>query len=337
MLVLGIETTCDETACAVVAGGKKILSNVVASQTDLHVQYGGVFPELACRRHHDALIPVISEALQEAGVQKHDVDLIAVAKGPGLIGALLLGLNSAKALALAWKKPFVGVNHVEAHLYAAMMGCDELLFPALGVVISGGHTFLVKIENIGAYTLIGQTVDDAIGEAFDKVAVMLGLPYPGGPAIEALAQKGDPSRYTFKPGRVKENPWSFSFSGLKTNVLYTVKGQNQDKKAPSVVSEAEKPHIAAAFQETALRDIVEKSLRAVEMFDCKAIYLGGGVSNNGRLRALFQNSPVPVFWPPKGLSLDNAAMIAGLGYHVYQRQGADGLDLEPMTRIPLSL
>jgi N6-L-threonylcarbamoyladenine synthase len=337
MLVLGIETTCDETACAVVAGGKTILSNVVASQTDLHVQYGGVFPELACRRHHDALIPVISEALQEAGVQKHDVDLIAVAKGPGLIGALLLGLNSAKALALSWKKPFVGINHVEAHLYAAMMGSDELLFPALGVVISGGHTFLVKIENIGAYTLIGQTVDDAVGEAFDKVAVMLGLPYPGGPAIEALAQKGDPSRYTFKPGRVKENPWSFSFSGLKTNVLYTVKGQNQDKKAPSVVSEAEKPHIAAAFQETALKDIVEKSLKAVQTFDCKAIYLGGGVSNNGRLRALFQNSPVPVFWPPKGLSLDNAAMIAGLGFHVYQRQGADGLDLEPMTRIPLSL
>lgn len=338
MLVLGIETTCDETACAVVRDGKEILSNVIASQTDLHVKYGGVFPELACRRHIDALVPVMEQALKEADVAKQMIDLVAVAKGPGLIGALLLGLHGAKSLALAWKKPFVGVNHVEAHLYAAMMGADAPIFPALGVVISGGHTFLVRITNIGEYEMIGQTVDDAIGEAFDKVAVMLGLSYPGGPAIEALALEGDPSRYTFKPGRVKENRWNFSFSGLKTNVLYTVKGQNQDKKAASIVAEAEKPHIAAAFQETALNDIVNKALLAAETFECKAIYLGGGVSNNGRLRQLFTRSHVPVFWPAKGLSLDNGAMIAGLGYHVFKRQGhGDALDLEPMTRIPFSV
>lgn len=336
MLVLGIESTCDETACSVVRDGKKILSNVIASQTDLHAQYGGVFPELACRRHIDALIPVLEQALKEADVKKREIDLIAVAKGPGLIGAILLGLHSAKALSLAWKKPFVGVNHVEAHLYAAMMREEPLLFPALGVVVSGGHTFLVRISNIGEYEMIGQTVDDAIGEAFDKVGVMLGLSYPGGPAIEALAKRGDPSLYAFKAGRVKGAPWNFSFSGLKTNVLYTVKGQNQDKKAPSTISEAEKPHIAAAFQEAALGDIVTKAVLAAQAFECKAIYLGGGVSNNGRLRKLFERSPIPVFWPPKGLSLDNGAMIAGLGYQVFKGQGhGDGLDLEPMTRIPL--
>lgn len=336
MLVLGIETTCDETACSIVQDGKEILSNVIASQTDLHAQYGGVFPELACRKHIDTLIPVIEEAIVQAGIGKRAIDLVAVAKGPGLIGALLIGLNAAKALSLAWKKPFVGVNHVEAHLYAAMMGGKEPLYPSLGVVISGGHTFLVRILEIGKYEMIGQTVDDAIGEAFDKVAVMLGLPYPGGPAIEMLAKKGDPSRYFFKPGRVKEKPWDFSFSGLKTNVLYTVKGQNQNKNAPSTITEAEKPHIAAAFQETALRDVVNKALLAAQTFDCQAIYLGGGVSNNGRLRELFKLSPIPVFWPPQGLSLDNAAMIAGLGYHLFQKQGhGDGLDLEPMARIQL--
>ena len=336
MLVLGIETTCDETACSVVREGKKILSNVIASQTDLHLQYGGVFPELACRRHLEALIPVIEQALKEAAVDKHQIDLIAVAKGPGLIGALLLGLHSAKSLALAWNKPFVGVNHVEAHLYAAMMHSDALVFPALGVVVSGGHTFLVRILNIGKYEMIGQTVDDAIGEAFDKVGVMLGLTYPGGPAVEALARNGDPTRYVFKAGKVKENSLSFSFSGLKTNVLYTLKGQNQDKKAPCLLPETEKPHIAAAFQEAALGDIVNKALRAIKTFDCKGIYLGGGVTNNQRLRQLFHLSPVPVFWPSQGLSLDNGAMIAGLGYHVFQQKGnGDALDLEPMARIPL--
>lgn len=335
MLVLGIETTCDETACSIVKDGKEILSNTIASQVDLHAQYGGVFPELACRRHLDALTPVMQEALDRAKVTKEEIDLIAVAKGPGLIGSLLLGLHAAKTLSLAWKKPFVGVNHVEAHLYAAMMGCDAPQFPAIGVVISGGHTFLLKMEALGAYAMVGQTVDDAIGEAFDKVGVMLGLPYPGGPAIESLAREGDPSRFSFKPGRVKENPWNFSFSGLKTNVLYTVKGQNQNKNAPSLISESEKCHIAAAFQETALRDIADKTLLAAKTFQCRAIYVGGGVANNWRLRTLFTASPVPVFWPPQGLSLDNGAMIAGLGYHIFQKRGqGDSLDLEPMARIP---
>jgi N6-L-threonylcarbamoyladenine synthase len=338
MIVLGIETTCDETACAVVQDGRKILSNVVASQAMLHRKYGGVYPELACRDHIDHLIPVIEASLKEAIVKPQEIDLISVAKGPGLIGALFIGLNAAKSLSLAWNIPFVGVNHVEAHLYAAMMGRENISFPALGVVISGGHTFLVKILEIGVYEMIGTTVDDAIGEAFDKVAAMLGLPYPGGPSIETLAKSGDSSRYPFKAGKVKGRPWDFSFSGLKTNVLYAVKGQNGDKHAPSQISDADKPHLAASFQETALGEIVSKSLKAAQAFGCQTIFLGGGVSNNQRLRQLFQKKApeLNVFWPPFGLSLDNAAMIAGLGYHVFAKQGASPLDLEPLTRIPLA-
>ncbi len=329
MLVLGIETTCDETAVALVRDGKEIISNVVYSQMDIHEKFGGVFPEMACRRHQEVLIPTLKEALGE-----NHADLIAVAKGPGLIGALLIGLNAAKALSLAWNKPFVGVNHVEAHLYAAMMG-REVEFPALGVVISGGHTFIVKILELGKYELIGATQDDAIGEAFDKVASMLGLPYPGGPAIEALALQGNSSKYFFKRGVIKERPWDFSFSGLKTNVLYTVRGV---KNAPLKIPSEDIPHIAAAFQETALNDIVDKAIKASHAFGCKNIYLGGGVSNNKRLRALFQQKAphLSTFWPPLGLSLDNAAMIAGLGFHTYLLQGADPLDLEPLTRIPLA-
>ncbi len=337
MLVLGIESTCDETACAVVEKGKKILSNVIASQTDLHARYGGVFPELACRQHFDLMIPIIEQALQEAHVSPSAIDLISVAYGPGLIGALLLGVNTAKSLALAWNKPFVGVNHVEAHLYAALMGCESPAFPALGVVVSGGHTFLVRMHDIGHYEMIGQTVDDAIGEAFDKVAVMLGLPYPGGPEIEKLAHLGDPRRYPFKAGVVKGKPWNFSFSGLKTNVLYTVKGQDCDKKAPNRITDQDKPHIAASFQEAALKDIATKALDAAVEFDCKMIFLGGGVTHNQRLRELFHSSKIPIHWPLPGLSLDNAAMIAGLGYHHFLQKNCrgDSLDLEPLPRIPL--
>ncbi|MDF2576949.1 MAG: gcp [Chlamydiales bacterium] len=338
MLILGIESTCDETAAAVVASGKHILSNVISSQIDLQKEYGGVVPELACRRHIDVIIPVINQALKEANLCLAQIDAIAAAKGPGLLGALLIGLNSAKALALATEKPFLGINHVEAHLYAAIMPIvDQVEFPCLGVVISGGHTAIVKINTIGEYTLIGQTVDDAIGEAFDKVAIMLGLSYPGGPNIERLAKEGFPNRYPFKPGVVKGSPFDFSFSGLKTNVLYTLKGQNSDKQAPIVLPESEKAHIAASFQHTALSDIVDKAIIAAHQTQCKSIILGGGVSNNFYLRELFatKKGKFEIYWPPTGLSLDNAAMIAGLAYHHYQKRPyGDSLDLEAMTRIP---
>lgn len=338
MLVLGIESTCDETGCALVQDGIEIFSNIIASQFDVHEAYGGVFPELASRRHVEVLIPTVQKALDEAKKTAQDIDLIAVAKGPGLIGPLLIGLNSAKSLSLAWNIPFVGVNHVEAHLYAAMMASKVFQFPAIGVVISGGHTFIVQILSVGHYKLIGTTVDDAIGEAFDKVASMLGLPYPGGPAVEALAKKGDPSRYVFKPGKVKNNPWNFSFSGLKTNVLYTLKGQNGRVHDHLTVPEEEKTHIAASFQHAALAQIINKIVQAAKEFPCEAIYIGGGVSNNQMLRTLLKEKSlsVPIYFPTSGLSLDNAAMIAGLGLHVFRRQnGGDPLDLEPMTRIPL--
>jgi len=332
MLVLGIETTCDETAVAVVEDGLQILSNVVASQIDLHRKYGGVFPEMAARQHVDLIIPTIQEALGQAQVDPNEIDLIAVATEPGLIGPLLIGLNAAKTLHMAWKKPFIGVNHVEAHLYAAMMSNKVFTFPALGVVVSGGHTLLVRIFDVGRYELIGTTVDDAIGEAFDKVANLLDLPYPGGPEIEALAQKGDPHYFPFRAGKVKGRPFDFSFSGLKTNVLYRVKGQNGDKRGKIAISEEEKSHVAASFQEAALRDVASKTLAAAKSFDCKAIYIGGGVSCNRRLRELLAEALV--YWPTKELCLDNAAMIAGLGFHMYQGK-SDPLTLEPKTRAPI--
>lgn len=340
MIVLGIESTCDETACAVVRDGREVLSNVICSQTELHNRFGGVFPELACRSHIDALIPAIKQAIDEAGVSTSQIELVAAAKGPGLIGALLIGLNTAKCLSYTWNIPFVGVNHVEAHLYAAMMPLENPPLPAIGLVISGGHTFIVKIDEIGTYEMIGTTQDDAIGEAFDKVATLLGLPYPGGPEIEALAKFGDPSRFPFRPGRIKNRPLDFSFSGLKTNVLYTVKGQSASRDAPVIISEQERADVAASFQETALRDVISKAIEAAKNFDCKAIYCGGGVSNNQRLRELFKemNTPYPIYYPEKMMSLDNAAMIAGLGFHYYRREKkGDAFDLEPMTRIPLGV
>lgn len=332
MLILGIESTCDETSCAIVREGHEILSQVIASQDDLLTEWGGVFPELACRRHIDIIPSVIAQALNQANVDLEEIDLIAVANGPGLIGALLVGVNMAKSLSLSLKKPLVGVNHVEAHLYAAMMDKREKIFPALGVVVSGGHTFLTRIFDIGSYEMIGTTVDDAIGEAFDKVGRLLGLPYPGGPAIEKLAKEGDPKRYPFKAGKVKGKPWHFSFSGLKTSVLYAVKGQDAQKEL--CVKEEELPHLAASFQEAAFQDLVSRAIGAAEHFSLKSIYVGGGVSRNQTLRKLFEEKrgPLPVFWPEDMLCLDNAAMIAGLGYHKFKSLGSDPHSLPVFTR-----
>lgn len=336
MLTIGIESTCDETACAIVKDGKEILSNVVSSQIDLHAEYGGVVPELACRRHVDVMIPVIKEALKQANISLQEIDLIAVAHGPGLIGALLIGLNAAKGLAIALQKPFIGVNHIEAHLYAAMMSQDrEPSFPCLGVILSGGHTALVVMHSLDKFTLISQTVDDAIGEAFDKVAKLLGLPYPGGPQIEKLAEHGDPRKHPFKGGRIKNNPLGFSFSGLKTAVLYTLKGQN-NRLESSPPSHQEKCDIAASFQAAAFEDLIKKTLLAAEEYGLTEVVFGGGVTNNRYLRTLFAKMApsLKLYWPTFELSLDNAAMIAGLGYHRYLGNGyGDSLELEALTRI----
>lgn len=327
MIILGIESTCDETGASVVKDGKVILSNIVASSADVHEKYGGVFPELACRRHIDAIIPVVDEALRVAGVRPEEIDAVAVAKGPGLVGALLIGMNAAKGLAIAWNKPLVGVNHVEAHLYAAMMELDEVPLPALGVVVSGGHTLLLKIIEIGKYEPIATTVDDALGEAFDKVAALLGLPYPGGPHVEKLARSGNPKAFALSAGHVKRSPIDFSFSGLKTGVVYAARGMEEGRKAD----------LAASFQEVALKDVVGKAAIAAGQFECKAIFFGGGVSNNLRMRELFAEKfrDIPLYWPPAGLSVDNAAMIAGLGAKKFA-YGSDRLDLEVETRIPFA-
>ena len=298
MLILGIESTCDETAASIVVDGRTILSNVIASQIPLHSPYGGVYPELASRSHINSLTPVIEMAISEAKITKSQIDLISVAKGPGLIGSLLIGLNAAKALSLAWEKPFVGVNHVEAHLYASMMGQQDPIFPSLGVVLSGGHTFLVLMEEIGSYKLLATTADDAVGEAFDKVAVMLGLPYPGGPAIEKLAKSGDSAKYSFKPGAIKGRPLDFSFSGLKTNVYYLIHGQNGCKSRD--LNDFDKADIAASFQHTAFSDVIKKCRIAAEEHGCKAIYVGGGLVTTKSSERCFLNAynPYPYFGPP---------------------------------------
>lgn len=329
MIVLGIETTCDETACAIVKDGREILSSVISSQIELHAQFGGVVPELSCRRHVDVIIPIIEQALKEANLSLEQIDLIAVAHGPGLIGALLIGLTAAKTLALAANKPLIGVNHVEAHIYASIMSHEVPKFPCIGVVLSGGHTSFVLMDGIGSYKLIGQTVDDAIGEAFDKVAKLLGLPYPGGPEIEKLAHSGNRYHFSFKPGKVKGQPLNFSFSGLKTAVLYALK----DKE----LNESVKADAAAAFQHAALSDVVEKAKIALKQYGCDTLVFGGGVTNNRYLRDLIalEIPDAIALWPSIGLSLDNAAMIAGLGYHSYLKKGkSDSLDLEAQTRIP---
>jgi N6-L-threonylcarbamoyladenine synthase len=330
MLILGIESTCDETAAAIVRDGREILSNVVFSQADMHAVYGGVIPELACRRHLDAIIPVIQKACEEANVPLEAIDKIAVAKGPGLIGALLVGINAAKTLAYTLSKPLIPINHIEAHLYAAMMQQDNLEFPLLGLIVSGGHTSLLLVEGIGKYTAIGQTTDDAVGEAFDKVAKMLSLPYPGGPEVEKLAKGGDAYAFPFKGGNVKGKEFHFSFSGLKTAVLYAIRGQNEKGAEP--LTEKTKSDIAASFQRAAFDDLIQKSRRALDKFGCRGIVFGGGVSNSRTLRAMMQNhfEGVSLYWPAGQLSLDNAAMIAALAYH---KEPEDLFSLTASTRI----
>lgn len=336
MLVLGIESTCDETACAIVKDGKEILANIVSSQADMHLEYGGVVPELSCRSHVEMVIPTLDLALKKAGLQLSDIDVIAVAHAPGLIGALLIGLNAAKALSLALNIPFVGVNHVEAHLYAAIMSNkSEPVFPCLGVVLSGGHTALWKVGAVGDYQLLGQTIDDAIGEAFDKVAKMLGLPYPGGPAVEQLALSGT-ANIPLKPGKIKGKPLDFSFSGLKTGVLYSIRKPGAEEK---ILSDLQRADVAASFQEAALNDVVSKAILAAQEHELKDVILGGGVINNNRLREIFKEKAphLRCFWPNLELSLDNAAMIAGLGYHVFLRKGkiGDEYSLQCQTRLPI--
>lgn len=322
--ILGIESTCDETAAAVVRSGRETLSSVTSRQIDIHRTYGGVVPELASRRHLELVLPVIEEALEKAGLTLDEIDAIAVAKGPGLLGALLIGLNTAKALSLATGKPLIGVSHTEAHLYAAFMD-KEPLFPALGMILSGGHTTIVHMKSQSEWSTLGETLDDAIGEAFDKVARLIDLPYPGGPPIEALAKEGDPLACPFKPALLADKPYAFSYSGLKTSVLHYL------KKNPN----ASYANVAAGFQKAAFESVRTVLKRAIDALQPKALIFGGGVTANLALRSYIP-SDLPQFWPSFELSLDNAAMIAGLGFHKLQESPeGDALSLTASTRLPI--
>jgi N6-L-threonylcarbamoyladenine synthase len=302
MLVLGIETSCDETAAAVVEDGRIVRSSVVSSQVDLHAQYGGVVPEVASRAHVDLIVPVVADALGEAGVELHDLDAVAATRGPGLAGALLVGVSAAKALALVAGIPYVGVNHLEAHLYAGWLEQPELATPLAVLLVSGGHTMLVAVDGPGEYRILGQTVDDAAGEAFDKVARFLGLGYPGGPAIDRLARQGDPRAIPFP--RAMPGELDCSFSGLKTAVVHHVRAH------PEVVV----ADVAASFQEAVVDQLLDKLARAADVAEATTLVLGGGVAANSRLRerteALAAATGRAAFLPPLALCTDNAAMIA---------------------------
>lgn len=334
--LLGIETSCDETAAAVVESGKIILSNLVASQVDLHAQYGGVFPEVASRQHIITIYPIIEGALQEAHLTLEDLDGIAVTRGPGLAGSLVVGLNTAKGLALATDLPLIGVNHLEAHIYSAWLenneqsGDGEPQFPLLALIVSGGHTELILMTGHLEYQRLGGTLDDAAGEAFDKVARLLGLSYPGGPAIQQAAEDGNPRLFDF-PRAWLDDSWNFSFSGLKTAVLREVR-RFEESSLPMPVKD-----IAASFQAAVVDVLVNKTISAAKEFDVHEILVAGGVSANQSMRNTFlEKADIPVHIPPISLCTDNAAMIAAAGYYRYRIGQHDPLDMDVLATWPLS-
>jgi len=317
--ILGIETSCDETAAAVVCGGTHVLSSVVSSQIELHARYGGVVPEIASRSHTERLLPVVAQATVEAGIEDSDITAVAATIGPGLAGALLVGVASAKALALAWGVPFIGINHLEAHLYAAFLEEPDLDLPLAVLLVSGGHTMLIAFEGHGQYRVLGGTIDDAAGEAFDKVARHLGLGYPGGPAIDRLAMDGDPTAINFPRGMRNEG-FDFSFSGLKTSVI------NYTRKNPDF----EPADVAASFQEAVVDVLVHKARKAAREIGASGICLGGGVAANSALRERTLDACIEdglrAFIPSRSMCTDNAAMVASTAYYRLQSDGPTPLN-----------
>jgi N6-L-threonylcarbamoyladenine synthase len=325
---LAIESSCDETAAAVVVDGRDVRSNVVLTQIDLHAFYGGVVPELACRAHSQGIVPVVDRALREAGTALNDLTAIAVTNAPGLVGALLIGVSAAKALALVSKKPLIPVDHIHGHMYACTMAFPDLPYPHISMIVSGGHTSLYACRSELDYRLLGATRDDAAGEAFDKVAKLLDLPFPGGPSIDRVSQGRDPTRYEFKRTLIDED--DFSFSGIKTAVLYLVRGQ--DAKSPRKLSADETADIAASFQEAMVDILLEKAFRACERHRLKTLTIGGGVACNSRLRAkgraMAAERGVTVYFPPPEWCTDNAAMIGGLAFPLFRAGRTADLDLD---------
>jgi N6-L-threonylcarbamoyladenine synthase len=313
MYFLGIETSCDETAAAVFTEEPGIISNVVASQTDLHQRFGGVVPEVAARAHLQRLLPVVDEALRQAGIGIREIGCVAVLNTPGLVGALLVGVSAAKMLALALGVPLVSANHIQAHIYACRLAAGRDIFPCVGLVVSGGHTSLFDCRSVLEFQLLGATLDDAAGEAFDKVASILGLGFPGGPAVEKEAAQGNPTAYRFPRSFIHEERFDFSFSGLKTAVLYTVRGQDGSRKGPPPEGQR-RADLAASFQQAVVDILVEKARQALDRLGYPRLAVGGGVAANGYLRAalkeMTQTQGIELFIPPMHWCTDNAAMAA---------------------------
>ena len=331
-LTLAIESSCDETAAAVVADGRVVLSNVISSQIAIHEAYGGVVPEIASRHHLENVNPVVARALGYAGVTLSDVDLIGVTNGPGLIGALVIGVATAKALALASGKPLVGVNHMYGHVSSNFIQYPELEPPFVCLVVSGGHTDIIEMTDYTSCRVIGSTRDDAAGEAYDKVARVIGLGYPGGPKIDACAKLGDPENVRFKRVWLDKDGFDFSFSGIKTGVLNYVNSERQAGRSVCVED------VAAGFQEAVVEVLVEKAVHAVKSLGRDRLVMAGGVSANSRLREAMaercRKEGIELFLPDKALCTDNAAMIASAAYYKYRKYGPDDLTLDAFANMP---
>jgi len=334
--ILAIETSCDETACAILEGGRALLSSVVASQMEIHARYGGVYPEVASRQHVLSITPVVEQTLAQANVTLNEIDALAVTQGPGLAGSLVVGMNMAKGMAIGANKPLIGVNHLEGHIYSAWVynaGEDPPAapqFPLMALLVSGGHSELNLMTDHLRYKRLGSTLDDAAGEAFDKVARLLGLSYPGGPSIQKAAEEGDPQRFNF-PRSWLEGTWNFSFSGLKTAVLYEVRAL-QKKSATLPVAD-----LAASFQQAVVDVLFKRTMNAAYEFGAKEIIVAGGVSANRRLRETFgAQTEFRVHIPPLSLCTDNAAMIAAAGYHRLALGHVSELNLDVRPTWPLS-
>lgn len=338
MKILGIETSCDETAAAVVEDGKRLLSNVVATQLDIHKVFGGVVPEIAARNHIEVITPVIQQALVEAKLTWDDIDAIGVTKGPGLSGSLLIGTLAARTLSLSKNKPLYGVNHVLAHAYVNFLLNPQPKFPILALIVSGGHSQVVFFKGHLSYQILGQTQDDAVGEAYDKVAKIIGLPYPGGPSIEKKSKQGNPSKYKFPKAKL-QNKYDFSFSGPKTAVLRKAqKITGQDYSFPShklseLLDDTQVADIAASFQKVAVDTLVEKVEMAFKEYSPASVMIGGGVAANQALREeLDSRIPIDIIYSPINLCTDNAAMVATLAYYQAETRSADSpfhLEISP--------
>jgi len=334
--ILAIESSCDETACAVIENGRALVASTVASQMEMHARYGGVYPEVASRQHVLSIIPVVEQTLAKSNITLKDIDAIAVTRGPGLAGSLVVGMNMAKGLALGTDLPIIGVNHLEGHIYSSWIYNNgeeapaEPQFPLIALLVSGGHTEINLMTDHLTYERLGSTLDDAAGEAFDKVARLLGLSYPGGPAIQKAAEGGDPSRFKFPRAKL-DNPYDFSFSGLKTAVLYEV---NDLKKESDVLPVAD---LAASFQSTIVSTLFDQTMQAAREYNAAEIVVAGGVSANRELRSAFQSqTEFKVNIPAFSLCTDNAAMIAAAGYYRYAAGDLSELDMDVRPTWPLS-